>query len=186
MKVFKTILVTLLISLTSIMSFGQVFNRTYHFNKNDTVYIAQGLVSSSLHLGVIVDNIGEGWYRVELVDSKEVLKFHNLHQSTLFEKKEISDSKQTNEIKQIIFCLENYSNQKMDGLTVSLIGITIMSLGGTLNSNSNNNVGFRTNAMTKNGASALSVIGGTTVLIGSIITIDANKWLRKKRTIPKL
>lgn len=186
MNAFKTILTTLLMCLATIMSFGQVFEKTSNFNKNDTVYIAQGLISSTLNLGVIVDNIGDGWYRVELIDYDKALKFHTLHQSTLFPKKEINvdETKQPDEIEQIRLCLEYHGKQKMDGLTVGLIGITITSLGGIISSNSNNNVGFRTNVIAKNGASVLSVIGGTTLLIGSIITIDANKWLRKKKTIP--
>jgi len=179
MNVFKTILTTLLMCLTTIMSFGQVFEKTSNFNKNDTVYIAQGLISSTLNLGVIVDNIGDGWYRVELIDYDKALKFHTLHQSTLFEKKEIkvNETKQPDEIEQIRLRLEYHRKQKMDGLTVGLIALTITSLGGIISSNSNSDIA-------NTGASVLSIIGGATLSVGSIITIDANKWLRKKRTIP--
>jgi hypothetical protein len=80
------------------------------------------------------------------------------------------------EIEHVRICLDNHRKQKMNGYAVNLIGLTMTSLGGIISTNSYGRI-------SQNSGSALYMIGAGTLLIGTIITIDSNKWFNRKRTI---
>lgn len=72
----------------------------------------------------------------------------------------------------VALCLEQHRLQTRSGISIGLIGGLLTGLGGV--------VGL------ENGGLAVSGVGAAVLLTGAIISLDANKWFQKSRTIPKI
>jgi hypothetical protein len=167
----------LLISLLMTDAIGQ-----YQEPKEVVVYYMNGKVDT-----LNVFNIQVGSWGVTLHNSFGNQQIGSNAYPTVIEKskihsinfngdiKEISGS--YDEVENLRLCLDNYRTQRNNGFFTSLVGLTVMSLGGIVNANSNSDGG-------KTGSTAFYVMGGGALLVGTVIIIDAGKWLNKKRTTP--
>lgn len=71
----------------------------------------------------------------------------------------------------LALCMDRYRKQRNSGFVVGLLGGGITLIGAI--------VGI-------DDGGALAIAGVMTTLVGTIITLDSNKWLNKSRTIPKV
>ena len=145
----------------------------YYMNgKVDTLNVFQAKIDDSLlyfYNSIGNQQIGPNPYPTTIKKSK----VHSINFNG--DIKEISGS--YDEVENLRLCLDNYRTQRNNGFFTSLVGLTVMSLGGIVNANSNSDGG-------KTGSTALYVMGGGALLVGTVIIIDAGKWLNKKRTTP--
>lgn len=171
MKNIILLLITLFISnyLAAQAPLPQKLVVYYMDGKVDTLNVFSGKISDDYYqFSTVQDNtqIGPSPHPITIKTSK----IHSINYNG--DIREVSGS--YNEVENIRLCLEYHRKQKMNGVYTGIVGVGIISLGGIILHNTST-------AQGANSANVITVIGTGTLMVGSIISIDANKWLKRTK-----
>lgn len=176
----------LLCCLLAMTSFGQVDSLK---TKPVVVYYMDGKVDSLNVYGAKVPQTSDAIYSFTIpnvalqrpLSEKQRQYYLSRNQTVSIKGKKIHSIDFDGKVKEVsgsldvatnvALCLEQHRLQWRTGVQLGFLGGALAGAG-TL-------IGF------ENGGAAVSLLGAVTLLTGSIVVLDANKWFNKSRTIPK-